>query len=418
VAAAEPLGVAVLALHIHHGLSPNADAWLAHCEDRCRRWARAGKPIEFMAQRLLAQPLPGDSIEAWARRARYRALRSMAIERDVDLVLLGHHRRDQAETFLLQALRGGGVAALSAMPNLARRDGVSWARPWLETPREAIEAYARRHRLRWIEDDSNADERLARNRLRRRVWPGLVAAFPDAEVALTNAARWAQQAAAAIDEMAAFDLATTAADAELDLVAWRALPSARRRQALRRWLAVKLGTPAPATLIERLMAEAAAAGTRRWPVARGELHSYRGRLAHSSGMRGPADAAPLTVDLSRPGLHEIAAWCGAFRVEAVARGGLAAALATRLVLRARRPGDRFQAGIARPPRSLKLQFQSAGIAVPARAGPVLCSADHVVFVPGLGIDARAVAAAGHAQVALTWLPALARRPGRAPTGAG
>ncbi len=112
----------------------------------------------------------------------------MAIEGGVDLVLLGHHRRDQAETLLLQALRGGGVAALSAMPKSVRRDGVTWARPWLEQPREAIEAYLRRHRLRWIDDDSNDDDRFARNRLRRRVWPALADAFTDAEGALAAAA--------------------------------------------------------------------------------------------------------------------------------------------------------------------------------------------------------------------------------------
>jgi tRNA(Ile)-lysidine synthase len=328
----------------------------------------------------------------------------MALENQVDLVLLGHHRRDQAETFLLQALRGGGVAALAAMPMLARRDGVSWARPWLESPRERVEAYARRHRLRWIDDDSNDDERLARNRLRRRVWPSLLAAFGDAEVALANTARWAQQAAAVVDAVAAADLATIGAGADLDLAAWRTLAEPRRRAALRQWLARVLGAPAPATLVERLLAEALAEGSRRWPVAGGVLHSYRGRLAFAARAQVPVDGQALTVDLSRPGLHEMAAWRGAIRVERVGRGGVALATAARLVVRARRPGDRFQAGAARPPRSLKLQFQGAGIAVPARAGPVLCSGGQLVFVPGLGIDARALAGAGEAQVALTWLP--------------
>ena len=396
----------MLALHVHHGLSANADAWLAHCEDRCRRWARAGKRVEFVAERISSRPQRGDSIEAWARQARYRALRRMALAHAADLVLLGHHRRDQAETFLLQALRGGGVAAISAMPALARRDGVSWARPWLETPREAIEAYARRHRLRWLDDDSNDDERLARNRLRRRVWPSLVAAFPDAEVTLAGAARWAQQAAALLETTAATDLAMIGADegAGLDLAAWRALPDARQRTALRRWLARILQSPAPATLVERLLAEALATGTRRWPVVGGELHSYRGRLSFVPGARRAIDAGPVAIDLSRPGLHEVPAWGGAFQVDRVARGGVPAAVAAQLVVRARRPGDRFQAGAARPPRSLKLQFQGAGLAVPARAGPIVCDADRIVYVPGLGIDARALAAAGEPQVALTWLP--------------
>jgi tRNA(Ile)-lysidine synthase len=415
LAAAAPLGISVLALHVHHGLSANADAWLAHCLDRCQRWARAGKPVELVVERIGERPRPGDSVEAWARKVRYRALRRMALAHGVDLVLLGHHRRDQAETFLLQALRGGGVAALSAMPKRVRRDGVAWARPWLETPREAIEAYARQHRLRWLDDESNDDVRLARNRLRRQVWPSLLAAFPDAEVTLASAARWAQQAAAAMEAMAASDLTSIAAAADFDLAAWRALPEVRQGPALRRWLALALGAPAPAALVERLLAQALPTGARRWAVPGGELHSYRGRLAYAAGSAAASpDAEPVTIDLSRPGLHEVALWHGAFRVEAVARGGVATRTAARLVVRARRPGDRFQAGAARPPRSLKLQFQSAGIAEAARAGLVVCSAERIVFVPGLGVDARAVAAADESQVALTWLP---RRSGRA-TAAG
>jgi tRNA(Ile)-lysidine synthase len=404
LAAVEPLGIAVLALHVHHGLSPNADAWLAHCEARCRGWARRGQPVELVARRIASRPQPGDSVEAWARRARYRALRQMAVEHDVDLVLLGHHRRDQAETFLLQALRGGGVAALSAMPIVARRDGVSWARPWLEMPRDAIEAYAREHRLRWIDDDSNDDERFARNRLRRRVWPALVAAFADAEESLASAARWAQHAEAAINEAASLDLATIVDDAGLDLSAWRALSVARQRQALRLWLGKVLAAPAPATLVERLLCEVHPVGSRRWPTAGGELRSYRGRLAWAPRASAAVDGASMDIDLSRPGLHEIAAWHGAFRVALVDRGGIATATAARLTLRPRRPGDRFQAGAGRPPRSLKLQYQAAGIAASGRTGPIVCSGDVPVFVPELGIDARVLAEAGEAQVSLAWLP--------------
>ena len=121
----------MVALHVHHGLNPAADRWLAHGRALCERWARRGLPVEFAATKLAGGPGAGESIEAWARRARYRALRQMALERGIDLVLLAHHRRDQAETFLLQALRGGGVAGLSAMPGQVRREGVTWARPWL-----------------------------------------------------------------------------------------------------------------------------------------------------------------------------------------------------------------------------------------------------------------------------------------------
>lgn len=405
LAAAEPLGLRVLALHVHHGLSKEADAWLAHCTERCRRWARRGRPLAFAARRIATRPGIGDSVEAWARRERYRALAEMARAAGSDLVLLAHHRRDQAETFLLQSLRGGGVAALAAMPWAALRDGVTWARPWLDAPAEAITAYARRHRLGWVEDDSNVDERFARNRLRARVWPALVAAFPDAEQALARAASWAQQAAAVVDESAACDLLQVAKDGQLQVDPWRELSAPRRSHALRAWLRARCGETAPPSLVERLLIELEGAAARHWPAPGGELHAYRGRLVFEPMRQALAPEAAGLVDLSRPGLHEVPSWRGAFRVERVESGGLRAVAARSLELRARRPGDRFQAGAGRPPRSLKLQFQAAGVPARQRGGPVVCSDDAIVYVSGLGIDARALAAPGEVQVALTWLPA-------------
>ena len=413
IAAAEPLGLRVFALHVHHGLSADADRWLAHGKSLCLRWARRGRPVAFGARVLTSRPARGESVEAWARQARYRALREMALERGVDLVLLAHHRRDQAETFLLQALRGGGVAALSAMPRQVRRDGVSWARPWLDLPREAIEAYVRRHRLGHVDDDTNDDQRFARNRLRARVWPVLTDAFADAEASLADAARWAQEAVAGLAEWAAIDLPAVCAGDALDIAAWRALSATRQSNVLRAWLRERGGKAVPASLIDRLMTELSGQGALRWPMPAGELRSYRGRLRYEAeGSRLPA-TRPLpaggrgrrgSLDLSKVGVHELAEWGGSLVVERVEAGGIALAVAARLELRSRAPGDRFQAGPGRPPRSLKLQYQAAGVPVWQRVGPVAHDDGTTVFVPGLGVDARAVAAPGQAQVSFAWLP--------------
>ncbi|MCE9657799.1 MAG: tRNA lysidine(34) synthetase TilS [Burkholderiales bacterium] len=410
LAAAEPLGLKVIALHVHHGLNAAADRWLAHGEALCRRWARRGRPVEFVATRVAGRPGPGESVEAWARQARYRALRAMALARGIDLVLLAHHRRDQAETFLLQALRGGGVAGLAAMPVQVRREAVTWARPWLEMPREAIDAYVRRHRLAHIEDDSNADPRFARNRLRLRLWPALVDTFPEAEAALAGAARWAQEAAVALAEGAEVDLAAAADEASLDIAAWRALSAARQGNVLRAWLRRMSGRAAPASLVRRLLREVPAKGSMRWPAGDGELRSYRGRLRYEPATEPaaakalPSRSAPTgsPLDLGRPGIHELAEWGGAIEVRRVVSDGLPVALAACLTPRARAPGDRFQAGAGRPPRSLKLQFQAAGVPAWERRGPVFCADGLTVFVPGLGIDARARAVAGEPQVSLAW----------------
>jgi tRNA(Ile)-lysidine synthase len=113
----------------------------------------------------------------------------------------------------------------------------------------------------------------------------------------------------------------------------------------------------------------------------------------------------MMVDLSRAGRHEISAWGGAFHVDRVEAGGIALAAARQLELRPRAAGDRFQSGARRPARSLKLQFQASGVAPALRHGPLVCRNGVPVFVPGLGVDARALAGDGEAQVALTWLPA-------------
>ncbi len=276
--AAAPLGIEVMALHVHHGLMPSADAWLQQVRAQARRWG-AG----FDSRRLAGAPGPGDSVEAWAREGRYRALAEMAAAADCPLVLLAHHRRDQAETWLLQALRGAGPAGLSAMPRQAERAGIVWARPWLDRPREAIEAYVRRHRLRHADDPSNGDADLARGRLRQAVWPALAAAFPQAETTLAAAAARAQQSAQLAEEVAALDRPAAVIDGALCIAPWRALPPARRRNLLRAWLAEATGVLPPETLLARLEQELPGPGARRWPAPGGELQLQRGHLRFAAG---------------------------------------------------------------------------------------------------------------------------------------
>lgn len=403
--AAAPLGVRVLALHVHHGLSPNADDWLAFCTRRAKAWARAGFDLRLAATRLVEVPAAGDSIEAWARRQRYRALREMALAGGARLVLLAHHRRDQAETFLIQALRGAGVAGLAGMPGAIERDGVVWARPWLAQPREAIEAYVRRHRLAHIDDDSNADPRFARNRLRHAVWPALANSFAQAETALAASAAWAADATRCLDELAHDDLARARQGDGLGLRALLALEPHRRANALRRWLHERTGTRAPASLVQRLLGELAASGVRRWPIADGDLRSHRGVLHHVPAAVPPtAPGREALLQVTRAGRYRLPGWGGTLRLRRVRAGGVPLAWLGRLELRPRQGAEQFQAGIGRPPRSLKKQFQAAAIPAWQREGPLLFSGGQLVFVPGLGIDARALALPGQPQLDIVWEP--------------
>ncbi len=417
-------GGEVLALHVHHGLSPHADAWLAHGEAQCARWRRRGLPVTFIAHRVSGRPERGESVEAWARGARYAALRQMALAHGAQLVLLAHHRRDQAETLLIQALRGAGVAGLSGMPRVVERGGITWARPWLDQSHAAIDAYVRQQRLTHIEDDSNADPRFARNRLRLEVWPALMTAFPNAEASLADAAQWAQEAAAALDELAVIDLATVADEHGVELAAWSTLSAPRRSNSLRAWLADRLGAAPSASLVRRLMHELPAAKSARWPVDGGELRAYRGILRHAETAEAPpqarATASPKAPDttpsadskprpeshlsIRRAGTYALPGWGGRLRVERVKENGVPLAWLAHLELRPRQGSDRFQAGLGRPPRSLKKQYQAAGVPSWSRDGPLLWSGGQLVFVPGLGLDARVIGLPGQALARFEWLP--------------
>ena len=284
--------VQVVALHVHHGLQPEADQWLERVRQQCRRWAAGGLPLSFLAHRLATAPAPGESVEAWARRERYRALAQMARQVQAPAVMLAHHRTDQAETVLLQALRSAGAAGMAAMGSAREAEGVTFLRPWLDQPRSAIEAYVRRHRLAYVDDPSNADIRFARNRLRREVWPALLGAFPHAEAALAGAARRLHEADACARDLAALDAQACIGPGDrLRVKPWAALAPHRRANLLRAWLGPILAAGVPDSLVRRLGDELAAArGGASWPAPGGVLRLRRGELGWEAA---PNDRTPV-----------------------------------------------------------------------------------------------------------------------------
>lgn len=282
--AAVSSGLEVWALHVHHGLMSQADDWWRAIEQQCARWRRRGLPVRFAGHRLAGAPAAGQSIEAWARAGRYEALTRMAHERQIRLMLLAQHRRDQAETVLLQALRSGGPAGLSAMPRAIERDGIQWVRPWLDHPRSAIEAYVRRYRLRHVNDPSNEDVRLARNRLRAQAWDAFEKAFAHAEVALAGTARRMQEAAACNAELADIDM-TACVDHQgaLAIAPWSRLSDARRANLLRHWGARWGPGGMPETLVARLLREASRTRNgSRWPAPGGHILRHKERLVFAA----------------------------------------------------------------------------------------------------------------------------------------
>ena len=398
--AAAALGIDVVALHVHHGLQADADAWARLVEQTCQRWS-----VHFAMQRLEGQPAKGDSVEAWARRGRYLALAAMARAAGAGTVLLAHHQQDQAETFLLQALRGAGPAGLAAMPRQVERAGIVWARPWLAQPAQVVATYARRHRLRFVADPSNADPRFARSRLRAQLLPALRQAFPGADALLAESAARNAEAQALHDEIAQADLVALGEAGALRLVPWRALSEARRRNVLRLWLSQVLGRGAPQTLIERLMRELPGTAAAEWPAAGVTLRRYRGRLAAVPARNPTATSSslPQLAGIDSAGSYPVPGQAGRLHLVATPVGGVPLDALRNAQWRVRSGGEHFQRAMGTPPRRLKKQFQAAGIASWQRDAPLLFSADgRLLFVPGLGIDARAQAVAGAPRFALSW----------------
>jgi len=230
----------LIAHHVHHGLSPNADAWQRHCESIC-----ASLNVPLTTAQVHVDRHSPMGIEAAARVARYDSLDKV----DAHIILLAHHARDQAETVLLQLLRGSGARGLAAMPGSAGR----YERPLLNVSKAAISAYAASHGLAWVDDESNADVRFARNRLRAQVWPELIRAFPSAEVTLSRAATHQADAAVLLADLAAIDAERCVARGALQLAAFNALSRPRKANVLRYWLAnSSVDVPGTETLREWL----------------------------------------------------------------------------------------------------------------------------------------------------------------------
>jgi tRNA(Ile)-lysidine synthase len=226
----------VRAVHVHHGLHPDADAWATHCERVC-----AALDVPLVVRRVHVQP-SGHGPEATARAARMAAFADVL--REGEALALAHHQGDQAETFLLRALRGSGVEGLRAMRRW-RRFGHGWLwRPLLDVPHEALREYARRHALVWIDDPSNADTTLDRNFLRHRVLPLLRERWPhaDAALALSAALQGETQALLRAEDARLLEAAQGGHPDTLDLHLLRTWPAARRARVLRRWMDA-LGLP-------------------------------------------------------------------------------------------------------------------------------------------------------------------------------
>ncbi|MDD2701853.1 MAG: tRNA lysidine(34) synthetase TilS [Sideroxydans sp.] len=221
------------AMHVHHGISANADAWARFCEGLC---ASYGIPLAI--KHVDIAPLKEThGIEASARKLRHAAF----AESGIPFVVLAHHADDQAETLMLQLLRGAGLRGVSAMPFVREQGKQLLLRPMLEIGRPELLAYAQQHALEWIEDESNADDSYPRNFLRHRLFPVLTECFPAWRDTLGRSANHFAEATGILDEVA---LADGAGEQLLAVTRLEALSLPRGKNLLRHYLHGQ-GAPMP-----------------------------------------------------------------------------------------------------------------------------------------------------------------------------
>jgi tRNA(Ile)-lysidine synthase len=386
------------AVHIDHGLQPAAASFRESCAALCTKFN-----IPLTVLPVDVHLAPGISLEAAARDARYAAL---ALElRPGECLLTAHHCEDQAQTLLLQALRGAGLKGMSAMP-VCRRLGRGWhLRPLLEVAQEELLAFGSSPPSRAAADPMNQDLRFDRNHLRRRVWPEIEARWPGAAGVLSRTARHLAQAQELLDRAAAADVSRLRDGDALSLPGLRALDSERRINALRFWLREGGAEPPPAARLTEALRQMFDAQADRLPaILWGEhaLRRYRQRVfltwarpPRLEGSRSWSAAPESQVDLG-PRL-------GSLRWVAQAGGIDAQRLPATLIVRRRGGGESLQPGPRSKTHTLQHLCQSRGVLPWMRdALPLVFAGDALIGAADLWLDAHWCTAARRPGLAIRW----------------
>ena len=253
----------VMAIHVHHGLQPAAEDFVRQCEKFC-----ADLAVPLAVCRVNARHASGQSPEDAARNARYAALQAAATDPQGPMVCraiaVAQHADDQVETMLLALSRGAGLPGLAAMPARWERGGVVYHRPLLAVRASDIRAWLTQRGITHIEDPTNTDEGLTRNRIRARLLPALDAAFPRFRETFARSAQHAAQAQQVLDEMAHEDLARAAraSDGALRIAGIRTLSRPRQANLLRHWLKTDYNAVPSAAQLDELLDQIAACSTR------------------------------------------------------------------------------------------------------------------------------------------------------------
>ena len=400
------------AVHVNHQLRPAARSWEQHCRRLC-----AALEVPLVVRRVRVPQGPGRSLEAEARQVRYAAL-TRAMPKG-ELLLTAHHLDDQLETFLLQLLRGAGVAGLAAMGECTRL-GERWLlRPLLSEPRSELETFARASAVAWVDDDSNVDERFDRNYLRQRVLPLLRERWPAVATVVARSAANLADAQDVLREQALVDLARLAPRGPLELAALTDLSVTRQRNALREWLRAA-GLPLPDRVhLERIRCELPAARADAQPLVRwgtAEVRRFRGRLYALAQPPVPVPEGEWRWQRARP--YALGPNRGVLRLRSDRNGQVdARRLPAVLTVTGRAAGESLRPSRGEPRRSLKELLRAAAVLPWERNHWPLLRAGGatgpIVAVVDLAIDAAYRAEAGRTpprdRLSLVWESAPAIR---------
>jgi tRNA(Ile)-lysidine synthase len=391
-------GLPLRAVHIDHGLQAAAPEFRQACITLCRQ---LGVPLQITCVDVPSEA--GLSIEAAARDARYAALAAQLLPGEC--LLTAHHRQDQAETLLLQALRGAGVKGMSAMP-VCRAFGVGWhVRPVLDVPHQQLLEFGEHLENCKLIDPMNEDLRFDRAYLRKTIWPPIETRWPGAEMALARTARHMAEAQELLDLAAAREVARLRDGDALSVPGLRALPQPQRVNAVRYWLS-EAGVEAPSTarLVEALRQVLEADADQQPTIAWADkaLRRYRQRLFLTA-----ADC---------PRLEEARAWdtvlgstialganLGSLTWSAQ-RGGIAAhALPPAVIVRRREGGETLKPARTARTQTVQHLCQSQGVLPWMRdALPLVFVGEELIAVADLWVDARWCAAPDAPGLKVAW----------------
>lgn len=379
------------AVHVNHRLQAAAEDWQAHCEHEAETLG-----VAFQALQAPVPDNPPGGTEAAARRLRYEALARLL--EPGDWLLSAHHRNDQAETLLLNIMRGSGMAGLAGIGEFQPLAAGHLVRPMRDVPAALIAAYATQHELRWVQDPSNDDTAFDRNFVRHAVLPLLESRWPAAVTSLSRSAVLAGEAESLLAELAVMDLAQAGDPACMDTGVLMSLSEPRQRNLLRHAMR-ELGLPLPpARKLERIVTELLPARADARPLVQwpgGEARRYRSRLY----LGAPLPAVPDAPDRRLVTGTSLALGVGLGELQLVPGiGGIAPALAAGgLAVRFRVGGESLRPAGRDNTHALKKLLQEAAIVPWMRSRlPLFYAGNDLVAVADLWIADAHFDPAGHA----------------------